>query len=92
MNAAATSKDTAVITNLMKGIQIFKPGSWRSYKETIYTTCGIIKSYQCLIVQGMVNDLVQTLKKTEIFNGLDESLKNTKAGAVKQNTEINSHV
>jgi hypothetical protein len=33
----------------------------------------------------MVNDLVQTKRQT-IFNGLDESLKNTKAGkSVKQN-------
>jgi hypothetical protein len=39
------------------------------------------KSYiSVLIVQGMVNDLVQTLKDRNNFNGLDESLKNTKAG------------
>jgi hypothetical protein len=33
----------------------------------------------------MVNDLVQTLKDRNNFNGLDESLKNESGKSVKQN-------
>jgi hypothetical protein len=38
MNAAQQAKDTAVITNLMKGIQIFKR-KLGSYKDKIYDIC-----------------------------------------------------
>jgi hypothetical protein len=34
MNAAQQAKDTAVITNLMKGYSDIQ-GSWRSYKDNI---------------------------------------------------------
>jgi hypothetical protein len=38
MNAAQQAKDTAVITNLMKGYSDIQ-GSWRSYKDKIYDIC-----------------------------------------------------
>jgi hypothetical protein len=64
--------------------------------KTKYTTYAEShpKSYiSVLIVQGMVNDPSADIKKTEtIFNGLEESLKSTKAGiAVKTKlTEMNT--
>jgi hypothetical protein len=39
MNAAQQAKDTAVITNLMKGIQIFKRKLAQLQKTQIYDIC-----------------------------------------------------
>jgi hypothetical protein len=92
MNTAQQAKDTAVINNLMKGYSEFKQKL--VLLKTKYTTYAEShpKSYiSVLIVQGMVNDLVQTLKNRNNFNGLDESLKALKLESVKTKlTEINS--
>jgi hypothetical protein len=65
----------------------YSSGSW--LLQTKYTTYAEShpKSYiSVLIVQGMVNDPSADIKRQKQFNGLDESLKNTKAGkSVKQN-------
>lgn len=95
MNTAQQTKDTAVINKLMKGfselqeeVGVASKAKYTSYAETHP------KSYiSVLIVQGMVNDPSADVKKTEtIYNSLEESLKNTKAGkTVKAKlTEINS--
>ena len=83
MNAAQQSKDTAVINKLMKefskiqeGVTVESKKKYSSYAETHP------KSFiTALILQGMVGDPSADAKKVEaLYNGLDESLKNTKPG------------
>jgi hypothetical protein len=95
MNAAQQTKDTAAINNLMKGYSDIQAevGAATKAKYTSYAESHPKSYISVLIVQGMVNDPSADVKKTEtIFNSLEESLKNTKAGkSVKTKlTEINS--
>jgi hypothetical protein len=65
MNAAQQAKDTAVITNLMKGFR-YSSGSWRLQRQNMTYAESHPKSYiSVLIVQGMVNDPSADIKKTE---------------------------
>jgi len=95
MNAAQQTKDTAVINKLMKGYTEIQSevGAATKAKYTTYAESHPKSYISVLIVQGMVNDPSADIKKTEtIFNSLEESLKNTKAGkSVKTKlTEVNS--
>ncbi|WP_016989500.1 DUF4369 domain-containing protein [Flavobacterium sp. ACAM 123] len=95
MNAAQQTKDTAAINNLMKGYSEIQAevGAATKTKYTTYAESHPKSYISVLIVQGMVNDPSADIKKTEtIFNGLEESLKSTKAGiAVKTKlTEMNT--
>lgn len=83
MTTAQQTKDTAVISSLMKQfseiqqeVGIASKAKYVSYAETHP------KSFiSALIIQGMINDPSVDVKKTEaIFNSFDESLKNTKPG------------
>jgi hypothetical protein len=95
MNTAQQTQDTAVINKLMKGYTVIQEevGAATKAKYTTYAESHPKSYISVLIVQGMANDPSADIKKTEtIFNSLDESLKNTKAGkSVKTRlTEINS--
>ena len=95
MNAAQQSKDTAVINKLMKGYTEIQTevGAATKTKYTTYAESHPKSYISVLIVQGMANDPSADIKKTEsIFNSLEESLKNSKAGkAVKTKlSEINT--
>jgi hypothetical protein len=69
MNAAQQAKDTAVITNLMKGYSDIQAevGAATKTKYTTYAESHPKSYISVLIVQGMVNDLVQTLKDRNNF-------------------------
>lgn len=95
MNTAQQAQDTAVINKLMQGYSAIQEevGAATKAKYTTYAESHPKSYISVLIVQGMANDPSADIKKTEtIFNSLDESLKNTKAGkSVKTRlTEINS--
>jgi hypothetical protein len=56
--------------------------------KTKYTTyANHILNHISVFVQGMVNDLVQTLKDRNNFNGLDESLKKYESWKIRKNKE-----
>ena len=83
MNTAQQTKDTVVINGLMKEfskiqeeVGVASKAKYISYAETHP------KSFiSALIVQGMLNDPTADVSKSEkLYNGLDESLKNTKPG------------
>jgi hypothetical protein len=83
MNTAQQTKDTVVINGLMKEfskiqeeVGVASKAKYVSYAETHP------KSFiSALIVQGMLNDPTADIAKSEkLYNGLDESLKNTKPG------------
>lgn len=95
MNAAQQNKDTAVINNLMKGYTEIQAevGAATKAKYSTYAESHPKSYISVLIVQGMANDPSADIKKTEaLFKGLEESIKNTKAGiAVKAKlSEINT--
>jgi hypothetical protein len=77
MNAAQQAKDTAVITNLMKGYSDIQAevGAATKTKYTTYAESHPKSYISVLIVQGMVNDPSADIKNRNNFNGLDESLK-----------------
>lgn len=83
MNTAQQAKDTAVINGLMKEygkiqeeVGVASKAKYVNYAETHP------KSFiSALIIQGMLNDPTADAKKSEaLYNGLEESLKNTKPG------------
>jgi hypothetical protein len=83
MNTAQQTKDTVVINGLMQEfskiqeeVGVASKAKYISYAETHP------KSFiSVLIIQGMLNDPTADLAKSEkLYNGLDESLKNTKPG------------
>ncbi|TRX42835.1 DUF4369 domain-containing protein [Flavobacterium restrictum] len=95
MNTAQAAKDTVVINGLMKefmkiqqDVNVASKAKYLTYAESHP------KSFiTALIIQGMLNDPSTDIKKSEaLFNGLDESLKNTKPGkAIKAKlTEMKS--
>jgi hypothetical protein len=68
----------------MKGYSDIQAEVGAATKDNIYTCWIILNHISVLIVQGWLTTSAD-IKKTEIFNGLDESLKNTKQESVKQN-------
>jgi hypothetical protein len=87
MTAAQQTNDTVVINKLMKEYTAIQEevGTASKAKYLSYAE-GHPKSFiTALIVQGLLMDPSTDLKKMEtIYNGLDETIKNTKPGkAVK---------
>ena len=83
MNSAQQNKDTVVINKLMKEFsKIQQTVSETSKKKYVGYAETHPKSFiTTLIIQGMMNDPAVDVKKVEtLYNGLDESLKNTKPG------------
>jgi putative N-acetylmannosamine-6-phosphate epimerase len=56
MNAAHKAKDTAVITNLMKGYSDIQAEVGAATKQNIRHMRNVLNHISVLIVQGMVND------------------------------------
>ena len=87
MNSAQQVNDTAVINKLMKEYTSIQEevGTASKAKYTSYAETHPKSFITALIIQGLLNDPSTDLKKMEsIYNGLDESIKNTKPGkAVK---------
>jgi hypothetical protein len=76
MNTAQQAKDTAVINKLMQEFSKLQQEVGVASKQNINYAETHPKSYiSVLIVQGMVNDQLPTLKKKQNFNSLEESLK-----------------
>jgi len=93
MNTAQQTKDTAVINRLMKEYSKIQEvvGADSKKKYGTYAETHPKSFISALIIQGMLNDPSVDVKKTEdLYNSLDESLKNTKPGkAIKAKlTEI----
>lgn len=83
MTTAQQNKDTAVINNLMKGYSKIQEevGANSKAKYNSYAETHPKSFISALILKGMLNDPSVDLKKAEaMYNGLDESLKNTKPG------------
>jgi thiol-disulfide isomerase/thioredoxin len=83
MNTAQQTKDTAVINGLMKEFSKIQQevGEASKAKYLTYAESHPKSFITALIVQGMLNDPSTDVKKAEaIYNGLEESLKNTKPG------------
>ena len=87
MNAAQQTKDTVVINGLMKDFAKIQQevGEASKAKYVAYAETHPKSFISVLIIQGMLNDPSADSKKSEkMYNGLEESLKNTKPGkAVK---------
>lgn len=83
MNTAQQSKDTAVINGLMKEFSKIQQevGEASKAKYLTYAESHPKSFITALIIQGMLNDPSTDVKKAEaLYNGLEESLKNTKPG------------
>ncbi|WP_343694640.1 DUF4369 domain-containing protein [Flavobacterium sp.] len=83
MQEAQKAQDTATINGLMKQyMEIQTEVQANSKKKYLAYAESHPKSFiSVLIVQGMINDPSNDIKKTEsIYNALDESLKNTTPG------------
>ncbi len=83
MNTAQQTQDTAVINKLMKEYSKIQEevGTAAKTKYTTYAETHPKSFISALIIQSMVSDPSMDVKKSEsLFNGLDESLKNTKPG------------
>ncbi|MCG9793796.1 DUF4369 domain-containing protein [Flavobacterium algicola] len=83
MNAAQQSKDTVVINGLMQEFSKLQEevGNASKTKYIGYAESHPKSLISALIIQGMLNDPTADIKKAEgIYNGFDESLKNTKPG------------
>lgn len=83
MNKAQQSNDTAVINKLMKEFRSIQEvvGADSKKKYLSYVETHPKSFITVLILQGMLNDPTVDAKKTKsIYNGLEESLKNTKPG------------
>lgn len=83
MTAAQQANDTAVINNLMKEYSKIQEevGIASKVKYTSYAESHPKSFITTLIVQGLLMDPTTDVKKMEsIYNGLDETLKNTKPG------------
>ena len=83
MNTAQQTKDTAVINGLMKEFSKIQKevGDVSKAKYLTYAETHPKSFITALIVQGMLNDPTTDSKKAEtLYNGLEESLKNTKPG------------
>jgi len=83
MTQAQQANDTATINKLMKEYgklqEVSNAASKKAY--TTYSETHPKSFITVLIVQGMLNDPSLDIKKTEkLFEGLDESLKNSKPG------------
>lgn len=87
MNAAQQAKDTVVINGLMKDFAKIQQEVGKASKDkyVAYAETHPKSFISVLIIQGMLNDPTADAKKSEkMYNGLDESIKNTKPGkAVK---------
>lgn len=95
MQTAQQAKDTAVINGLMKEYSKIQAeiGVTSKAKYLDYASTHPKSFISVLIIQGMSNDPSADSKKAEaMYNGLDESIKNTKPGkAVKAKlTEMKS--
>jgi hypothetical protein len=87
MTQAQQTKDTVTINRLMKEYgklqEVSNAASKKAY--TTYSETHPKSFITVLIVQGMLNDPSLDIKKTEkLFEGLDESVKNTKPGKAIQ--------
>jgi hypothetical protein len=83
MNTAQQNKDTAVINGLMKEFSKIQQevGEASKAKYLTYAESHPKSFITALIIQGMLNDPSTDVKKAEaLYNGLEESLKNTKPG------------
>lgn len=83
MNAAQQSKDTVVINGLMQEFSKLQEevGNASKTKYVGYAESHPKSLISALIIQGMLNDPSADIKKAEgIYNGFEESLKNTKPG------------
>ena len=83
MNTAQQTKDTVVINGLMKEFSKIQEevGVASKAKYVTYAETHPKSFISALIVQGMLNDPTADVSKSEkLYNGLDESLKNTKPG------------
>jgi hypothetical protein len=83
MNTAQQTKDTAVINGLMKEFSKIQEevGVASKAKYLTYAESHPKSFITALIIQGMLNDPSTDVKKAEaLYNGLEESLKNTKPG------------
>lgn len=83
MTDAQAKKDTAVINSLMKEFMAIQQDIAKVSKEKYisYAETHPKSFISVLIAQGMLNDPTADVKKAEkIFEGLDESLKNSKPG------------
>lgn len=83
MNTAQQTQDTAVINKLMKEYSKIQEevGTVAKAKYTTYAETHPKSFISALIIQSMVSDPSMDVKKSEsLYNGLDESLKNTKPG------------
>ncbi|MFV5695400.1 DUF4369 domain-containing protein [Flavobacterium sp. LB3P122] len=83
MNTAQQTKDTIVINGLMKEFSKIQEevGVASKAKYVAYAESHPKSFISALIIQGMLNDPSTDLTKSEkLYNGLEESLKNTKPG------------
>ncbi|WPR71506.1 DUF4369 domain-containing protein [Flavobacterium sp. NG2] len=83
MNLAQQTKDTAVINGLMQEFSKIQEevGNASKAKYIGYAETHPKALISALIIQGMLNDPTADVKKAEsIYNGFEESLKNTKPG------------
>ena len=83
MNNAQQTKDTAVINGLMQEFSKIQEevGNASKAKYIEYAETHPKSLISALIIQGMLNDPSADTKKAEaIYNGFEESLKNTKPG------------
>lgn len=83
MNNAQQTKDTAVINGLMQEFSKIQEevGNASKAKYIGYAETHPKSLISALIIQGMLNDPSADTKKAEaIYNGFEESLKNTKPG------------
>ncbi|MFV8343551.1 DUF4369 domain-containing protein [Flavobacterium sp. XS2P39] len=83
MNTAQQTKDTLVINGLMKEFSKLQEevGTASKAKYVAYAETHPKSFISALIIQGMLNDPSTDLAKSEkLYNGLEESLKNTKPG------------